>query len=589
MNKLIIILLFIYNLSYSQIIYYYSTNNNTDTVIIVEKFNFTNIQDASLNQFNLTYTLNSGSTVNINWGNGTTEQLIADGSSHVANSIYEENTTYNGYIYGDFDSITQFNYTEFDNYINIYDLEKLTQVTNLKVRTSITGHENRSLFSALSNTITQLEIYVQADTIRDTISNLPPNLMTLGLRYLYLYGNIEDIPSTVTDVYIQDCKNYIQYSGGSVPAWSSATFSIWDKMSACDLDSFYIAWAGTAGSGSKTIHIEGDRTINSNDAVLTLEGLGKTISNDTVTVAYCDFHTKTLLDIPSYVEADPNDEMVHPTVVNIGEAWNGYQYYMMATPYLNTENQYENPSEFVSEDGFNWIVPDGVTNPIISKPVGVNSYNADPDLYYENDTLWMIWKLNDGTNSLTLLTYSIDGRTWSSDWDTVTAPSPTIYVTSPSLVKDTATNVYYMYYLKYLPGPPKSYSLVRASANRIDTLFVNEEIINLDTVPTDSVYWHLDVLYDQGNYYMTAMVTNIYSVGSGMYLAKSTDGVNFTRNKDGVQTLSKGDRIEHQYECDGVHRGSMMYVGDQLWYYYGSRCLSGIGWKCQYARIYLIE
>ena len=58
------------------------------------------------------------------------------------------------------------------------------------------------------------------------------------------------------------------------------------------------------------------------------------------------------------------DIFVHPAVLNIGEQWNGHQYWMAITPYPSGNDDFENPCIYASNDGIVWVVPNGLTNPI---------------------------------------------------------------------------------------------------------------------------------------------------------------------------------------------------------------------------------
>lgn len=60
----------------------------------------------------------------------------------------------------------------------------------------------------------------------------------------------------------------------------------------------------------------------------------------------------------------------HPSVLYFPDSWNGYKYWMAETPYSPKCQPYrdrnECPSIHVSQDGVNWLVPDGLTNPIVN-------------------------------------------------------------------------------------------------------------------------------------------------------------------------------------------------------------------------------
>ncbi len=86
----------------------------------------------------------------------------------------------------------------------------------------------------------------------------------------------------------------------------------------------------------------------------------------------------TYLNTPTY---DGSNQTVHPDIYYNASGWNGYKYWMAITPYPDAAH--ENPSILVSNDGFSWAVPPGLTNPIDLPYPGAE--NSDPDIIY-NET-----------------------------------------------------------------------------------------------------------------------------------------------------------------------------------------------------------
>lgn len=98
---------------------------------------------------------------------------------------------------------------------------------------------------------------------------------------------------------------------------------------------------------------------------------------------------------PTY---EGSGEGIHPGVVDFTAqhgipAWNGHRYWMAMTPYADNKAAIENPSILASSDGYTWVVPAGLTNPIDTGPAGAG-YNSDTDLVYDPDTdrLWCFWR-----------------------------------------------------------------------------------------------------------------------------------------------------------------------------------------------------
>ena len=103
------------------------------------------------------------------------------------------------------------------------------------------------------------------------------------------------------------------------------------------------------------------------------------------------------LIIPTY---DGSGQVVHPSVIDFLneygiEAWSGYRYWMVLTPYPDSQEQFENPSLYASHDGFTWVVPRNISNPLITAShVGNKGFLFDPDMIYNPDSgqLWIYFR-----------------------------------------------------------------------------------------------------------------------------------------------------------------------------------------------------
>jgi hypothetical protein len=119
------------------------------------------------------------------------------------------------------------------------------------------------------------------------------------------------------------------------------------------------------------------------------------------------------LDIPTY---DGNPSVGHPSVVFVPGGWNGFRYWMAFTPFPDDER--ENPSVVVSQDGIRWWVPDGAANPVVSadevRCAGYR-YNSDPELVLTLDGRMLLYyrPFSGGGNEAIFCKYSRDGVAWS--------------------------------------------------------------------------------------------------------------------------------------------------------------------------------
>lgn len=125
--------------------------------------------------------------------------------------------------------------------------------------------------------------------------------------------------------------------------------------------------------------------------------------------------------IPTY---DGSNKTTHPAVVDFhhefgpGGKFRGYRYWMCHTPYPNENVLLENPSIVVSNNGWDWHDPYGITNPVVAEPEPDTYYNADGDLAWnpEAGRLELIWKhqdLADSSNTYYRHSHSRNGIDWS--------------------------------------------------------------------------------------------------------------------------------------------------------------------------------
>lgn len=230
-------------------------------------------------------------------------------------------------------------------------------------------------------------------------------------------------------------------------------------------------------------------------------------------IPYVIESTKAVLPITTYVES--NDEVIHNSVVNIGSTWNGYRYWMANTPYpslLGSPSNYENPSIWASNDGSTWVVPAGLTNPIDTIPAG--GFNCDPELYYENGTLYCFYCGNTvGPVKFLKVRKSTDGITWT---DVTTIQTGVDFV-SPAIIKIGAT--YYLYCVK---GSAGAYAVKRLSAATIMGPYENEEAITVTGLGSTTP-WHIGISKINDTYWLW-----VNGEDGAIYGASSSDGETFT-------------------------------------------------------------
>jgi hypothetical protein len=115
--------------------------------------------------------------------------------------------------------------------------------------------------------------------------------------------------------------------------------------------------------------------------------------------------------------ADPSHPMVTVAhdVVRIDRAFYDRDLLMVMEPYPNADKWFENPSLLASNDGLHWLVPEGVSNPVVEPPPHRGAWNSDGDLVISGDgRLFLYYRHNSGKGESTLLRKeTADGVHWS--------------------------------------------------------------------------------------------------------------------------------------------------------------------------------
>lgn len=244
------------------------------------------------------------------------------------------------------------------------------------------------------------------------------------------------------------------------------------------------------------------------------------------------------LTTPTY---DGSGQATHPDVAYFPKGWHGYRYWMADTPYPGGNDRYENPSILVSNNGLNWSVPPGGTNPLVPAPPC--DHTNDPDLLYNEQTgeLWMYYidtrraarcagfesQPYYNHNFLKLIR-STDGVRWTApvvivDWSLATEP---LYI-SPTIIKQGATF--------HLWAVNSATYTVRTASSPNGLVFGGSQAVNIAYQA-----WHFDVEFipDRDEYWMFLDFPS--TPGGIIRFARSTDRVNWTTYANPALTYTGG-------------------------------------------------
>ena len=243
--------------------------------------------------------------------------------------------------------------------------------------------------------------------------------------------------------------------------------------------------------------------------------------------------------VPTY---DGSGQAVHPDVVVFDHPWHGATHWMAVTPYPNGNAAHENPSILAGDDGVQWAVPAGATNPVIPAPRF--GYNSDPDLVHDaaGDRLVLLWReVSDGHNVI-LSSDSRDGRAWSAPATILRVPNH--QALSPAVVlRDGGAQLWYVD--AGAPGCRATSSTVRLrTAASLAALRPASPAHGWSAPQATSlsipgrVVWHLDVAHvaERGEYWA---VVHAYAPSQGcgggdLYVAWSRDGVSWESSPEPV-------------------------------------------------------
>lgn len=249
-------------------------------------------------------------------------------------------------------------------------------------------------------------------------------------------------------------------------------------------------------------------------------------------------NAKEALKLPT---AYGSHQGTHPSLVTLKKQWNGYKYWMAFTPYHNANAYYENPHIVASNNLIDWVMPEGIKNPVDAiYDVNKHNYNSDNHLIYNPDTnkLELIWRSVYGGKSVIYYMSSDDGVHWSEKKDILTLKRSPDDIYSPALVYE--NGLYRMWYVttRYTVDYRESKDLKNWSKPRT---------IKLD-FPDNMRPWHIDAKKIDDKY---TLLINAFPfkghvrsfhryTGSNLYVMTSTDNLNYSKPEKILQPSSHG-------------------------------------------------
>jgi hypothetical protein len=270
---------------------------------------------------------------------------------------------------------------------------------------------------------------------------------------------------------------------------------------------------------------------------------------------------------PTY---DGSGTVVEPSIVFFSSGWNGFRYWLVVSPYPNSDGTKENPSILVSNDGTSWEVPPGLTNPIDLPTAG---HLADSELFYDEASgqlcVYYIWEDYRGFSHI-LRKVSSDGVHWSQRQDLFKVPD--YDVTAPTVDKNDDT--YYMWSINAgKRGCDSTNTTIEYRTSTDGIVWSEPQLVNI--LQPGYVIWHIEVRYVplKHEYWMLSAAypegdTCGYTV---LFFNNSSDGINWKSYAKPALGLGLG------WDNGQIYRSTFLFDSrqDMLEVWYGARSSSG--------------
>ncbi|MDD7267946.1 MAG: NPCBM/NEW2 domain-containing protein [Lachnospiraceae bacterium] len=320
-------------------------------------------------------------------------------------------------------------------------------------------------------------------------------------------------------------------------------------------------------------------------------------------------NAKSHIDVPVVYPNPKNPGMknyaTHPDVVDMGQDWNGYRYWMGYTPNMHGTSWYENPCILASHDGESWETPQGLTNPVQPRfdPAGETNeseHNCDTDLLYDakNDRFILYWQWAKDTPDSNGKVFaeirarvSYDGIHWGTQIEgrrEVQYGERDYYVTlrtdderysdlSPTYVYDAASESYLMWandtgdtgypnktnrVWMMSSKDPLSFSkeTVKANQPRVYT----ENFLGADENGTQLLPWHQDIQWIKELHCYLALSQAFPNDQSpdatSLRFTKSIDGVHWTpMTEKPIVSVTKNKPGENKWDSGQIYRSTYWF------------------------------
>lgn len=281
------------------------------------------------------------------------------------------------------------------------------------------------------------------------------------------------------------------------------------------------------------------------------------------------------LDVETY---DGSGQAVHPDHVWLPAGWKDATQALLATPYPFGNASFENPSFYAGVDGDRWVVPSGLTNPIVLPSAG---YLSDPDALYDpaSREIFVYYRQVTSENRIWLIRSS-DGVRW--DVPELVASAPNHQIISPTVVRRGPTDWLMWSVNAGAVGCTSASTTVELRRSTDGVHWSSAEPVSLGQ--PDRFAWHLDVEWIPARSEYWA-VYPLKTAGDcttrSLQFATSPDGVHWTTYPSPLRSHSAIPEM-----MDVVYRSTSDYdaASDEVTLWYSGASYDGSAYVWHLAR-----
>ncbi|WP_205328453.1 hypothetical protein [Glycomyces sp. YM15] len=261
-------------------------------------------------------------------------------------------------------------------------------------------------------------------------------------------------------------------------------------------------------------------------------------------------------------------QTTHPAVVRIPGGWNGYEYWMAHTPYPGSNSAWEDPNIAASNDGVNWVVPPGLTNPIDDQPGLPGPYNSDTDLEMgPGNTMYVFWRvvIPDAAQERIKYSTSTDGVNWSAPAEALRSSMTERRPLSPALMYE---NGRWVMWAIEIARSPNRMVYFEGGATPAKANWSPMQTVSLGAMQNGKEPWHLDVTKDGDSYIGLLNDTAFASTGrdGDLLFLYGTTPTSFESQRFSAVPRLKPAMHDHLYRATVYADTEYGVPGYRVWY-----------------------